>query len=256
MSSYDPCKLNLADANWRGNVCPKGHKCFRCTFKQERYCDDCTELIAVNSDGQRCKLCDFDLCSACVLLPAKNWHADESDVVEPEELERAVAPDVSHVSTPAAAALHEASVPSMVPVLNALPWPDVSHVSTPAAAALQQASVPSMVPALTALPRQNRMKLRKANQASPAPIDFHCENDIAPMFPVVSTMTPRGASVAGSAPDIILVSSQSSQEEVGAPAPLVASRTAIVDSIAPAPFVASRTEIDVSSLEEWGLWGF
>jgi hypothetical protein len=69
-------------------------------------------------------------------------------------------------------------------------------------------------------------------------------------------MTPRGASVAGSVLEIILISSQSSQEAVGAPAPPVASRAAIIDSIAPAPFVASRTEIDVSSLEEWGLWGF
>jgi len=230
-SSYDPRKLKLAPVNWPGNVCPDGHKCFECIFRFERYCDNCTELIALGTSGERCKLCFFDLCANCV-DPPKNWHAvensgepEEMDVKSERELELAVAPDVS-------------------------------HDSTPAAAALQQASMPSTVPAPAALPRPNRMKLRKATQASPAPTDLHDENDIAPQFPIVSTTTPRGASVAGSVLEIILISSQSSQEAVGASAPLVASRAAIIDSIAPAPFVASRTEINVSSLEEWGLWGF
>ena len=52
-----------------------------------------------------------------------------------------------------------------------------------------------------------------------------------------------------SMPEIILISSQSSQEYPGAPDPLQVSGALI-------PLVGSLSTIDVSPSEEWGLWGF
>lgn len=65
-SSYDPSIRLKAGPNFKGTVCPKGHMClFRSYGKSIRYCDECDLEIADGSVGERCSVCDFDLCPEC-----------------------------------------------------------------------------------------------------------------------------------------------------------------------------------------------
>lgn len=65
-SSYDPSVRLKAGRNFKGTVCPKGHMCmFRGYGKSIRFCDVCDLEIADGSVGERCLICDFDLCPEC-----------------------------------------------------------------------------------------------------------------------------------------------------------------------------------------------
>ena len=64
-SSYDPHVRHLAPEGYRGNICPDGHRCLDHRFKKTRYCDECLAEIPAGSVGQRCSICDYDLCSLC-----------------------------------------------------------------------------------------------------------------------------------------------------------------------------------------------
>jgi hypothetical protein len=48
-----------------GTMCPEGHKCPPHTFKRQRWCDECVVEIAAGSEGKRCNICEYDLCSLC-----------------------------------------------------------------------------------------------------------------------------------------------------------------------------------------------
>jgi hypothetical protein len=66
-SSYDPAVRRLAGPNFQGNVCPSGHECRSRTFANDGHsCDNCSLAIVAGSTGERCKVCDFDLCATCV----------------------------------------------------------------------------------------------------------------------------------------------------------------------------------------------
>jgi hypothetical protein len=65
-SSYDPSVRFKAGPNFKGTVCPEGHMCmFRVYGKSIRFCDVCDLEIAYGSVGERCLICDFDLCPDC-----------------------------------------------------------------------------------------------------------------------------------------------------------------------------------------------
>jgi hypothetical protein len=254
-SSYDPRTRKLAGVNWPGNVCPEGHKCFECAFFHKRYCDNCTELIAVGTSGERCTLCQFDLCSDCV-FPPKNWHALEN----PEEYE---APEI------------ESEIATTAPPLSSI----LSHIPTQPAAASPLASGAPSLPCMEVdpLPRQNRMKLRKGTPTHTAnvPLTRTTTSNVSPLSPrnvatsskalekepvinagiekdMEAATKPQRASAAY---ELIEISSQSSQEDAVASSPSLACRTALDISGAPTPFLVlvART---VSPIEEWGLWGF
>lgn len=67
-SSYDPAIRNLAGPGWLGDVCPAGHKCYARFFEHDgrHTCDKCNGAIAAGSTGERCNVCDYDLCCSCI----------------------------------------------------------------------------------------------------------------------------------------------------------------------------------------------
>jgi hypothetical protein len=62
----------MADASWKGKVCPQGHKCLTRHFVREgmHSCDECAEIIGADTTGGRCRVCDFDICQICFDKPA------------------------------------------------------------------------------------------------------------------------------------------------------------------------------------------
>jgi hypothetical protein len=69
-SSFDPAVKNRAYSDWKGDVCPNGHKCFpkKYTSPDRSYhCDACLENIPNGSDGARCTVCDYDMCATCMI---------------------------------------------------------------------------------------------------------------------------------------------------------------------------------------------
>jgi hypothetical protein len=65
-SSYDPSVRFKAGPNFKGTVCPEGHMCMLREYgKSIRFCDVCDLEIAYGSVGERCRICDFDLCPEC-----------------------------------------------------------------------------------------------------------------------------------------------------------------------------------------------
>jgi hypothetical protein len=65
-SSFDPSVRMKAGPNFQGRVCPNGHMCeFRTYRKSNRSCDVCEKEIAVGLMGERCFVCDYDLCPDC-----------------------------------------------------------------------------------------------------------------------------------------------------------------------------------------------
>jgi hypothetical protein len=64
-SSYDPSIRLRAGPNFIGTVCPEGHMCRFRKYAAIRFCDECVAEIAAGSVGERCTLCDFDLCPQC-----------------------------------------------------------------------------------------------------------------------------------------------------------------------------------------------
>jgi hypothetical protein len=62
----------MADASWKGKVCPQGHKCLTRHFVREgmHSCDECAEIIGADTTGGRCRVCDFDICQICFNKPA------------------------------------------------------------------------------------------------------------------------------------------------------------------------------------------
>jgi hypothetical protein len=302
-SSYDPRMLNLAGVDWTGNVCPEGHKCFKCTFHRVRYCDNCTECIAVGSSGERCKICRFDLCSACVLLPPVNWHA----------VEKALATDVAIIDDDPIIDNEEKTRCALVPLLDSATKDD--HVSTSfgqvrrtgeLSPLFSDISLVRQLASTTSFPalddrvpvianddhapahfvplRRNRMKLRKITNSlpensslnntsvlstlSPPDISAHVVVSVTCLTsdadPVASTLEhqatavsmvpqvlkkvqlqPRADSVSFLPQEIIIISSQSSQEG------------AVVNTANSNANVSAQLNVpNLSPLEEWGLWGF
>ena len=55
-----------AGPNFKGVVCPQGHMCKLKTYrKSNRSCDVCDVEIVAGSIGDRCFLCEYDLCPGC-----------------------------------------------------------------------------------------------------------------------------------------------------------------------------------------------
>jgi len=67
ISSFDTSVVPMADASWRGKVCPAGHKCLQRRFIREaaHSCDICAAVIIAGTIGGRCKWCDYDICGDC-----------------------------------------------------------------------------------------------------------------------------------------------------------------------------------------------
>ena len=82
-SSYDPEIRMKAGPNFKGHVCPQGHMCrLRLYRKSGRFCDECDQEINEGSSGERCKLCDYDLCPICSSAVSENVQCPSSlDVV-------------------------------------------------------------------------------------------------------------------------------------------------------------------------------
>jgi len=69
-SSYDPGVRLRAGSNFKGSVCPKGHMCLLKEYSNsKRSCDVCDIEIESGSIGDRCTLCDYDLCPSCSYKP-------------------------------------------------------------------------------------------------------------------------------------------------------------------------------------------
>ena len=65
-SSYDPAVRLKAGSTFKGSVCPRGHKCLPKVYSNNnRSCDACDTEIEAGLIGDRCTLCDYDLCPMC-----------------------------------------------------------------------------------------------------------------------------------------------------------------------------------------------
>ena len=141
-SSYDPSIRLRAGPNFRGTVCPEGHMCRFKEYAAIRFCDECVAEIAAGSVGERCTLCDFDLCPQCSSnSQAKITSEAGSTTVNP----------VQDGSSPPLSSVHVATVPSnTIPALSEIVSEaggeidiHVQDGSSPPAPSVHVAAIPS-----------------------------------------------------------------------------------------------------------------
>ena len=97
-SSFDPAVKNIAYSDWKGDVCPKGHKCFPRKYvspDREYHCNTCFEDIPINSDGARCTLCDYDICATCMVTRTPLALAEDISVLPVTRTPAALSEDIS-----------------------------------------------------------------------------------------------------------------------------------------------------------------
>ena len=97
-SSYDPAVKNIAYSDWKGDVCPKGHKCFPRKYvspDREYHCNTCFEDIPIGSDGARCTLCDYDICATCMVTRTPLALAEDVSVLQVTRTPVALAEGIS-----------------------------------------------------------------------------------------------------------------------------------------------------------------
>jgi len=176
-SSFDPDVRLKAWPDFKGRVCPGGHMCRLTVYlKSNRSCNICDVEIVAGAVGQRCFMCEFDLCPGCSTGPVDV----QSTPVAAHDSAAASAPvDSSVTLQPSLPARDDVSPPSLLPkkVYSIfLPPPTSVFASRPVQdATLETARLvantsttavvvnphPVRVPTRAPGPRLNRLKLTK-----------------------------------------------------------------------------------------------
>jgi len=95
-SSYDPAIRMMAGPNFKGRVCPAGHMCKLRTYrKSNRTCDMCNQEIEAGLSGERCFLCEYDLCPGC---SSNTVQTAEVSAMTPDSVTVVVSTDASAAS--------------------------------------------------------------------------------------------------------------------------------------------------------------
>ena len=180
-SSYDPHVRLLAPEGYRGNVCPDGHRCLEHRFKKTRYCDECVAEIPAGTVGQRCSICDYDLCPLCctrsnpggasdpvidpspaLVVPPRPTLSIATATIDPcpNACLQSVVPSCPPFSMNIASFHHKTLTDAVLPLLSNVP--DVADVELPSFTLSNQVPLPSFTTSNEVpLKTFNRMKLKR-----------------------------------------------------------------------------------------------
>jgi hypothetical protein len=156
-SSYDPHVRHLAPEGYRGNICPDGHRCLDHRFKKTRYCDECLAEIPAGSVGQRCSICDYDLCSLC--CTRSNPGVASNPVIHPSPA--LVVPPRPPPSIADATIPNPVIHPSPALVVPPRPPPSIATATIDPYPDVVFPQLQSVVPYCPPLQTFNRMKLKR-----------------------------------------------------------------------------------------------